>query len=314
MCRSPSPGTPPTAPTPDPPEAGGGPWGPTPSSGGTTGPGAATYDGDWWADEVMRSLIALKALTYRPTGGIVAATTTSLPEQVGGVRNWDFAAAGSRRDVHAGGAHNGGYTETRRRVARLAAARPGRRVPSDADFYGTRGERRLTESSSSGCPGYERAAGAHRQRRAGADSSSTCMARSWTPAPGPPAGVPPYDAAGPCTTGDRSPRGDVGRAGRGDLGGARPSAHFTHSKVMAWVAIDRAVQAVEKFGSAGPLDRWRECVARIHTDVCAGLQSERGTSSSSTKGSNSTRACDDSARGIPAREDPRARNRGGDRA
>jgi GH15 family glucan-1,4-alpha-glucosidase len=239
-----------------------------------------TYQGPW-REAVLRSLITLKALTYAPTGGIVAAATTSLPEQIGGVRNWDYRHCWLRDATFTLYAlMSGGYTEEadawRDWLLRAVAG-----SPSQINImYGLAGERRLTEYSLSWLPGYEGSApvlignAAHRQfqldvygevmdalhlaRRAGEEPDENAwrvqralvefLESAWTE---PDEGI--WEVRG-------------------------PRRHFTHSKVMAWVAADRTVKSIERFGLPGPVERCRKLRAEIHEEVCTkGFDSEHNT-------------------------------------
>jgi len=242
--------------------------------------GRCTYRGPW-RGAVIRSLVTLKALTYGPTGGMVAAPTTSLPERIGGVRNWDYRYCWVRDATFTLDALLvAGYTEEaaawRDWLLRACAGEPGQLQI----LYGLAGERRLTEWELPWLPGYEgsapvrvgNAASTQRQldvygelmdclhaaRHAGLHPSGDAwklqraivehLERCWTE---PDEGI--WEL----------------RAGR------RP---LVHSKVMAWTALDRAVKAVERHGLEGPLERWRELRQRIHAEVCErGFDPRRGT-------------------------------------
>ena len=233
--------------------------------------GQCTYRGEW-REAVMRSLVTLKALTYQPSGGIVAAATTSLPEAIGGVRNWDYRfcwlrdatmtltsllAAGFEQEAR----------DWREWLLRAMAGDP----PALQIMYGPGGESRLPELELEWLAGYQgsvpvRTGNAavtqfqldvygevmdalHKARQLGiqAHPSAWALQRAllefleskWAE---PDEGI--WEVRG-------------------------PRRHFTHSKVLAWVAMDRAVKAVEEHGHDGPVDRWRRVRDQIHQQVCA---------------------------------------------
>jgi GH15 family glucan-1,4-alpha-glucosidase len=238
-----------------------------------------TYDGDWQG-AVRRSLITLKALSYAPTGGIVAAPTTSLPEHPGGERNWDYRfcwlrdatftlyallIAGYRDEANA----------WRQWLLHAAAGRP-----QDLQIlYGIGGERRLTELELGWLVGYrdsrpvrigngavgqfqldvygEVLDAMHLARRSGLATAEEAwnfqlallkfLESAW----------------------DKEDKGIWEVRG--------PPQHFTYSKVMAWVAFDRAVKAVERFELKGPVEHWRRLRERIHAEICRhGIDPQKG--------------------------------------
>jgi GH15 family glucan-1,4-alpha-glucosidase len=238
------------------------------------------YQGPWRA-HVLRSLITLKALTYAPTGGIVAAPTTSLPEQIGGVRNWDYRYCWLRDATYTLYALMiGGYTEEaeawRQWLLRAAAGSPA----SLQMIYGMCGERRLPEHELPWLAGYEGSrpvrignAAAHQLQL---DVYGEIMDALHV---GRRAGLAAHAAAWALQralmeyleTAWREPDEGIWEV-RG------PRRHFTHSKVMAWVAFDRAIKAIEHFGLEGPVDRWRQLRAEVHEQVCRqGYDAERNT-------------------------------------
>ncbi|MDB6002640.1 MAG: glycoside hydrolase 15-related [Rhizobacter sp.] len=240
----------------------------------------STYKGGW-AAAVERSLITLKALTYLPTGGIVAAPTTSLPERVGGVRNWDYRYCWLRDATFTlNSLLLAGYTlEAAAWRQWLLAAVAG--SPNDLRIlYSVTGKRRMEELEIPWLPGYLGSAPVrignaastqfqldvygevmdtlHVARAAGLDSDPYVwrfqkallrfLETVWQD---------PDD-------------------GIWEIRGERQL--FTHSKVMAWVAFDRAVKSVESFGMDGPVEHWRHLRDTIHAQVCAqGYDAQRNT-------------------------------------
>jgi GH15 family glucan-1,4-alpha-glucosidase len=242
--------------------------------------GRCNYTGRW-GDAVRRSLITLKSLTYAPTGGIVAAATTSLPEELGGVRNWDYRYTWLRDATFTLQALLGtGYVHEahawRDWLLRAVAGDP-------ADLrimYGLDGTRRLPEQELPWLAGYAGSApvrvgnaaadqfqldvwgevldGLHVAREAGMPQSADAwslqqslldyLEGAWDQ---------PDNGLWEIRTGRR---------------------HFVHSKVMAWAGVDSAIRAVEQQGLDGPTDRWRGLREEIHAEVCAkGYDAERGT-------------------------------------
>jgi GH15 family glucan-1,4-alpha-glucosidase len=245
----------------------------------------------WWRDWiepcdtddplVRRSLLTLKALTYAPTGGIVAAPTTSLPEQLGGVRNWDYRFCWVRdATLTLNALIEGGFVEEagawRDWLLRAVAG-----DPRDMQImYGCAGERRLTELELDWLPGYEDS----RPVRIGNAASEQFQldvygelmdallhAREH--------GLPPDEHAWKLqrTVLDFL-EGAWDQPDEGIWEVRGPRRHFVHSKVMAWVAFDRAAKTVERFGQRGDADRWREICGDIHREVCEqGWDEDRGT-------------------------------------
>jgi GH15 family glucan-1,4-alpha-glucosidase len=229
-------------------------------------------------EPLVRSLITLKALTYAPSGGIVAAATTSLPEALGGVRNWDYRYCWLRdATLTLLALVRAGYDDEARAwrnwLLRAIAGRP----EEVQIMYGIAGERRLTELELEWLSGYEGSApvrignAASRQRQLdvyGEVLDALYHARL--------AGLEPSKDAWALMRkllqwlekGWREPDEGIWEV-RG------PRRHFTHSKVMAWVAFDRAVRMIEEDGLDGPVDRWRALREEIHDEVCREALSDK---------------------------------------
>jgi GH15 family glucan-1,4-alpha-glucosidase len=224
-----------------------------------------------YVEAALRSIITLKALTHHETGGIVAAATTSLPEEVGGIRNWDYRFCWIRDATYTLYALMGaGFMDEARAwrdwMLRAVAGKPDRMQI----MYGIAGERRLTEFELAELPGYE----ASRPVRIGNAASEQLQLDVY--------GELLDSAYVAWRNGLRKTEvgWEVGRAlvnhlekiwtqpdeGIWEIRG--PRRHFVHSKVMAWVAVDRAIRSVQEFGLEGPLDRWVKVRGDIHDEVC----------------------------------------------
>jgi GH15 family glucan-1,4-alpha-glucosidase len=239
-----------------------------------------TYRGEN-ADVVNDSLMVLKALTYAPTGGMVAAPTTSLPERIGSVRNWDYRFCWLRDATFTLYALLlAGYRDEARAWREwLLGAAAGR--PQDmCVLYGVSGERLFGETELGWLPGYARSAPV-RVGNAAATQFQLDIYGEVIDAlyVGREAGLAQYDDAWEFervlldfVEGHwRDPDNGIW-----EMRGAPQ--HFTHSKVMAWVAVDRAIRTAERFNLPGALTRWKALRERIHDDVCAhGFNATRGT-------------------------------------
>jgi len=230
-----------------------------------------SYQGKW-RDAVLRSLITLKALTFLPTGGIVAAPTTSLPEWLGGSRNWDYRfcwvrdASLTLQSLLDAGYHD----EAREWRAWLLRAVAG--SPSELNIlYGLHGERRLTELELPWLSGYANSVPVRTGNAAysqfqldifGEIANTLFQCRQ--------AGLEP-------------PKGEIENVANGllkflETGWQQtddgiwevrgPRRHFVHSKVMAWVAIDRAIRSAEQGWLPGDIPRWTALRNTIHDEVC----------------------------------------------
>jgi GH15 family glucan-1,4-alpha-glucosidase len=222
-------------------------------------------------EPLVRSLVTLKALTYAPTGGIVAAATTSLPEALGGVRNWDYRYCWLRdATLTLLALVRAGYEDEARAwrdwLLRAIAGRPG----EVQIMYGIAGERRLTELELEWLDGYEgsrpvrignAASGQLQLDVYGEVADALYHARQAGIGASPDAWALNKKLLEWLEDGWRQPDEGIWEV-RG------PRRHFVHSKVMAWVAFDRAVRSVEEYEREGPVDRWRQLRDEIHDDVC----------------------------------------------
>ncbi|GAA1873447.1 glycoside hydrolase family 15 protein [Myceligenerans crystallogenes] len=234
----------------------------------------STYDGPW-AEPVERSLITLKALTYAPTGGIAAAATTSLPEELGGTRNWDYRYCWLRDAAFTLQALVGtGYVDEAR-AWREWLLRAVAGDPADLQImYGLDGRRRLPEIILDWLPGFEGSGPV----RIGNGAVSQLQLDVWGET---------LEALDLARTAGLEADDDAWRLQRTlldfleghwqDLDNSLwevrgPRRAFVHSRFMAWAGMNSAVRAVEQYGLEGPVDRWRAVRDTIHADVC-----ERGS-------------------------------------
>lgn len=224
-----------------------------------------------WRDEVERSLITLKALTYAPTGGMVAAPTTSLPEHIGSNRNWDYRYCWVRdTTLTLLALMNAGYYDEaqcwRDWLTRAIAGRPEQLEV----MYGVAGERRLTEWEVPWLPGYDQSPpvrvgnAAHNQLQL--DVFGEVMDTLHHARRG---GLSASESAWDVQMALLKHLETIWREPDHGIWEVRTAPmHFTYSKAMTWVAFDRAIKSAEMFGLPGYLKRWRALCAEIHADVC----------------------------------------------
>jgi len=232
--------------------------------------GRCTYRGQW-RHSVLRSLIILKALTYEPTGGLIAAPTTSLPEWPGGVRNWDYRYCWLRDATFTLNALLLAGYEDEAAAWREWLLRAVAGSPDDLQIlYGVTGVRRLDEYEVAWLPGYEKSVPVRLGNAAakqfqldvyGEVMDTLHLARVAGLAPEPEAWRVQVALLKFLESHWEHPDDGLWEV-RG------PRRHFTHSKIMAWVAFDRAIKDAEQDGLEGPIERWRQLRDAIHRQVC----------------------------------------------
>jgi GH15 family glucan-1,4-alpha-glucosidase len=227
-----------------------------------------------WHDGVLRSLITLKGLTYAPTGGIIAAATTSLPEKIGGVRNWDYRICWLRDATFTlYGLMNAGYLDEARAWRQWLLRAVAGSASQMQIMYGVQGERRLNEFEIPWLAGYENSkpvrVGNAASEQSQLDVYGEILAAMYVAHR---AGIETNDADWRLQvelmkfleTKWRDPDEGIWEV----RGGSR---QFTHSKMMAWLAFDRAVKLVEKCNCVAEqehLERWQRIRDEIHREVC----------------------------------------------
>jgi GH15 family glucan-1,4-alpha-glucosidase len=234
-----------------------------------------------WSAAVLRSVLTLKALAHRETGGIVAASTTSLPERIGGERNWDYRYCWLRDATLTLYALIGAGFHEEAAAWRSWLVRAAAGNPDDLQImYGVAGERRLSEYEVPWLPGYENSAPV----RVGNAAAGQVQLDVYGEVVG-----ALYVARQAGLAADRASWDlecalmahletiwDQPDEGIWEVRGGRK--HFTHSKVMAWVAFDRAVRSAEEFELEAPLDQWRSIRDTIHRQVCErGFDTEKNS-------------------------------------
>lgn len=242
--------------------------------------GACTFAGGQphpWREAVVRSLTTLKALTFQPSGGILAAATTSLPEEIGGERNWDYRYCWIRdATLTLLALLDSGYRDEARAWREWMLRAAAGHTEHLQIMYGLAGERRLTEVELPWLPGYEGSRPVRTGNAAygqlqidvyGELMDALHVGRKFMLEPsGASWGLQKLLLAD-LESKWREPDEGIWEV----RGGSR---HFTHSRLMAWVAYDRGVKAVEEFGLSGPVDRWRRIREEIRADILANGWSE----------------------------------------